>query len=170
MATRYQRQRAMDTSMSSYSRDSFTPSRDKTSGYTHTRSYTRTSGSAAPGLDLANMCITAVHQSDTQSTRDSKVDSYEGDISAPECFCILLNVLSDSVWFCLILYNFVYLCLNISDTSDSLNIYISVWLWFLSKFVYLCLIPSHYVYLCPPISLPLHSSVSMCTSVLSDII
>jgi len=56
MATRYQRQRAMDTSMSSYSRDSFTPTRERASGYTHTRSYTRSTRSAAPGVDLANMC------------------------------------------------------------------------------------------------------------------
>jgi len=56
MATRYQRQRAMDTSMSSYSRDSFTPVRERSSGYTHNRSYTRSTKSAAPGLDLANMC------------------------------------------------------------------------------------------------------------------
>jgi len=127
MATRYQRQRAMDTSMSSYSRDSFTPVRERSSGYTHNRSYTRSTKSAAPGLDLANMCKYhssapvrySIHPKFQSRFLWRKQNTYRTILYYSQCFNLIPY---DFVLFCLIapVCLIVWLdCLWLSNTSLS---------------------------------------------------
>jgi len=146
MATRYQRQRAMDSSMSSYSRDSFTPVRERSSsGYTHNRSYTRSTKSAAPGLDLANMCKYhssapvrySIHPKFQSRFLWRKQNTSRMFLYYSQCFNLipydfvlfwlilsvcLTDCLSVTVCDCLTLH-----CLTVSPPSDNYRLFLSLY-------------------------------------------
>jgi len=185
MATRYQRQRAMDSSMSSYSRDSFTPVRERSSsGYTHNRSYTRSTKSAAPGLDLANMCKYhssapvrySIHPKFQSRFLWRKQNTSRMFLYYSQCFNLIPY---DFVLFWLILSVCLIDCLSatvcdclwLSNTSLS-NYFSPVWQLpsisisvstclslFMPLFLYFCLFPSIPISSCIYLSAPLYSSL-----------